>query len=116
MQLNGFKSYIHKSEPVLVNKTHKIVGRFEIKTDLLISARRPDLVMNKKKKKKRTCRQAGFAVPADNNKRKRRERERERERERACVYVADESIWLQFTFVRFKKRSHLADIKVIRKS
>ena len=34
-------------------------------TDHLISARRPDLIIINKKKKKRTCKIVDFAVPAD---------------------------------------------------
>ena len=34
-------------------------------TDYLISARRPDLIIINKQKKKRTCRIMDFAVPAD---------------------------------------------------
>ena len=47
------KWYIHNSESVLKNETHKILWNFEIKTDLLIST------------KKRTCRIVDFAVPTD---------------------------------------------------
>ena len=61
---------MHIPESVLENETHKILLDFEIQTDHLISARRPDLVIanNKKKKKKRkkwTFRTVDFAVPAD---------------------------------------------------
>ena len=57
-------------ESVLENETHKILLDFEIQTDQLISARRPDLVIinnNKKKKrrKKKTYRIVDFAVPVD---------------------------------------------------
>ena len=44
---------MHKPESVLKNATHKIFWDFEIRTDHLISARRPDLVMITKKKKKK---------------------------------------------------------------
>ena len=37
-------------EPVLKNETHKLLWDFEIQTDHLISARRPDLNVEKKKK------------------------------------------------------------------
>ena len=50
------------------NETHKIVWDFEIQTDHLISARRPDLmiVKNKKnKKQKKNCQIVDFAVPAN---------------------------------------------------
>ena len=42
---------MHTTESVLENKTHKILLDFEIQTYHLISARRPDLVIVKKKKK-----------------------------------------------------------------
>ncbi len=38
---------------------------FNIQTDHLIPARRPDLIIIIKKKKKRTCKIVDFAVPAD---------------------------------------------------
>ena len=41
----------------------KVLWDFDIQTDHLISARRPDLVMINKKK--RTCRIVDFLVPAD---------------------------------------------------
>ena len=45
---------MYNPESGLENETHKIPWGFEIKTDHLISARRPDLVtVNKKKKKKK---------------------------------------------------------------
>ena len=40
---------MHKSESILENKTHKILG-FEIQTDHLISARRKNLLIVNKKK------------------------------------------------------------------
>ena len=54
---------MHKPESVLENETHKILWDFEIQTDHLITARRPDLVLINKKK--RTCHFVDFAVPAD---------------------------------------------------
>ena len=36
---------MHKSESVLVNETHKVLFDFEIETDHLIPARRPDQVI-----------------------------------------------------------------------
>ena len=44
---------MHKPESVLENETHKILWDFEIKTDHLIPARRPDLIFINNKKKKR---------------------------------------------------------------
>ena len=48
------KWYMHNPAAVLENDTHKLQGDFDIQTDHLISARRPDLItINKTKKKKR---------------------------------------------------------------
>ena len=44
---------MYKLESVLENETHKVFRDFEILTDHLISARRPDLKKKKKKKKKK---------------------------------------------------------------
>ena len=49
--------------PVLENNTHKLLWDFDIHTDHLISARRPDLIIINKKK--RTCKIVDFTVPAD---------------------------------------------------
>ena len=54
------KWYMYKLEFVLENETHEPLGDFEIQTDHLIPARRADLVIINKKKKK-----DDFAVPAD---------------------------------------------------
>ena len=48
---------------VLENDTHKLLWDFDIKTDPLISARRPDLKIIKKKK--RIFKIVYFAIPAD---------------------------------------------------
>ena len=58
------KWYMHNSAPVLENNTHKLQWDFDIHTDHLISARRPDLIIINKKKK-RTCKIVDFAEPAD---------------------------------------------------
>ena len=58
------KWYIHKPASVLENDTHKLLWDFDIQTDHLIMARRPDLIIIKKKKK-RTCKIVDFTVPAD---------------------------------------------------
>ena len=50
---------------VLENDTHKLLRDFDIQTDHLISARRPDLIVINKKKKKRTCKIVDFAVLPD---------------------------------------------------
>ena len=46
---------MYNTEPVPENERHKILWDFEIQTDHLISARRPDLIIiiNQKKKKKK---------------------------------------------------------------
>ena len=46
------KWYMHNPEPVLENDTHKILWDFDMQTDHLITARRPDLKITKKKKKR----------------------------------------------------------------
>ena len=46
------KWYTHNQAPVLENDIHKFLWDFDIQTDLLISARRPDLIIINKKKKK----------------------------------------------------------------
>ena len=57
---------MHNPAPVLENATHKLLWDFNIQTDHLIPARRLDLIMiNKKKKKKRTRKIDDFAIPAD---------------------------------------------------
>ena len=57
------KWYMHNPGPVLENDTHKLRLDFDIHTDHLISARRPDLIIINKKK--RTCKIVDFAVPSD---------------------------------------------------
>ena len=47
------KWYMHNSAPVLENATHKLVWDFNIQTDNLIPARRPDNNNQQKKKKKK---------------------------------------------------------------
>ena len=58
------KWYMHNPAPVLENDSHKLLWDFNIQTDHLIPARRPDLIIINKKKK-RTCKIVDFAVPAD---------------------------------------------------
>ena len=55
---------MHKPAPVLENNTHKLLWDIDIHMDYLISARRSDLIIIHKKKK-RTCKIVDFAVPAD---------------------------------------------------
>ena len=45
--------YMHNPVPVLENDTHKLLWDFDIQTDHLISARRPDLTIIKKKRKRK---------------------------------------------------------------
>ena len=54
---------MHNPAPVLENTTYKLLWDFDIHTDHLISARRPDLIIINKKK--RNCKVVDFAVPAD---------------------------------------------------
>ena len=56
---------MHNPAPVLENDTPKLLWDFHIYTDHLISARRPDVIIINKKKKKRICKIVDFAVPAD---------------------------------------------------
>ena len=58
------KWYMHNPAPVLENDTHKLLSDFDIQTDHLISARRPDLIIINKKKE-RICKIVDFAVSAD---------------------------------------------------
>ena len=51
---------MHNPAPVLENDTHKLLWDFNIQTDQLILARRPDHIIINKKKKRRE-----FAVSAD---------------------------------------------------
>ena len=56
---------MHNPAPVLENATHKLLWDFNIQTDHLIPARRPDLIIINKKKKKKICKIVDFVVPAD---------------------------------------------------
>ena len=57
------KWYMHNPAPVLVNDSHKLLWDFNIQTDHLVLARRPDLMIINKRK--RICKIVYFAVPAD---------------------------------------------------
>ena len=59
----GQTNKIYNPTSVQENNTHKLLWDFDIQTDHLISARRPDLVIINKKK--RTCKIVNFATPAD---------------------------------------------------
>ena len=54
---------MHNPAPVLENNTHKLLWDFDLHTDRLISARRPDLIIINRKM--RTCKIVDYAVPAD---------------------------------------------------
>ena len=56
---------MHNPAHVLKNDMHKLLWAFDIQTDHLISARRPDLIIINKKKKKKICKIIDFAVPAN---------------------------------------------------
>ena len=56
---------MHNPAPVLENDSHKLLSDFNIQTDNLIPAKRPDLIIINNKKKKRTCKIVDFAVPVD---------------------------------------------------
>ena len=58
------KWYMHNPAPILENDSHKLLWDFNIQTDHLIPARRPDLILINKKKK-RICKIVDFAVPVD---------------------------------------------------
>ena len=55
--------YMHNPVPVLENDSHKLLLDFNIQTDNLIPARRPDLIIINKRK--RICKIVDFAVPGD---------------------------------------------------
>ena len=65
---------MHNTEYVLKNDGHKLQWDFDIQTDNLISARRPDLIIIYQKKKK-TCKIVDFAV-LDIQRRKKKENEK----------------------------------------
>ena len=55
---------MHHLAIVLENERHKLLWDFDIHTDHRISARRPDLMIINKKKK-RICKIVDIAIPAD---------------------------------------------------
>ena len=59
------KWYMHNLASVLENDTHKLLWDFDIQTDYLISARRPDRIIIEKKRKVKNCKIVDFGVPAD---------------------------------------------------
>ena len=57
---------MHKPESIQENEVHKIPSDLEIQIDYLILIRIWDLVLIfSKKRKKRTCHQMDFAIPAE---------------------------------------------------
>ena len=71
------KGYMHNQAALPENSTNKLQWDFDIQTDHLISARRPDpLVINNKKK--RTCKIVNFAVPADHTVKLRKSEKKDR--------------------------------------
>ena len=54
---------MHNPAPVLENDSHKLLWDFNIQTDPLIPARRPDLIIINKKTG--ICKIVDFAVPVD---------------------------------------------------
>ena len=58
------KLYMNKPEFVLENEVHKIHWDFEIQSDHLISTRRPNLVIVKKKKKEENLPNSGLCCPS----------------------------------------------------
>ena len=83
------KWYMHNPTSVLENETHKLLWDFDIQTDDLISARRPDLIATTTTTttttKKRTCQIVDFAVPADH-----RVKLKESKKKEIYVYIVRE--------------------------
>ena len=59
------KWYIQNLAPLIENDPHYLLWDFDIQTDHLISAERPDLIIINKKKINKICKIIDFAVPAD---------------------------------------------------
>ena len=57
------KWYEHDPQPVIENNQFKVLWDFNVQTDHVIEARRPDMIVIDKEKK--TCKIIDFAVPAD---------------------------------------------------
>ena len=73
-----YKMVYDKLKSVLENEMHKIVWDFEIQMHNLIPARRPDLVIINKKKKKRICQIRVFTVLAPNKVKSKKTKKEER--------------------------------------
>ena len=56
---------MHNPATVLENDTHKFLWDFDIQTDHLISARRPDRIIINKKKKREFAKLSTLLSPAD---------------------------------------------------
>ena len=68
---------MYNPAPVLENDTHKLLWDFNIQTDHLIPARRPDLIIINKKKRKENmynCRHCCPGGPQNKSERKWKER------------------------------------------
>ena len=59
------KWYMQNPASILENDTHKLLQDFDIQTDHLISARRPDLLIINNKRNKIIFKNLDFAVPAE---------------------------------------------------
>ena len=59
---------MYNPAPVQENDSHKLLWEFNLQRDHLIPARRPDLIIINKRKKKRICKIVDFAVPVDHRK------------------------------------------------
>ena len=75
---------MHNTTPVLENDKHKLLWDFDIQTDHLISARRPNLIIINNKKRK-NFKMVYFAVPADH-----RIKLKECEKREKCLDLARE--------------------------
>ena len=69
------KWYMHKPESVLDNATHNIFWAFEMETDHLISAKRPDLVIANKRENLPNSGLCRTSRPQSENQRKWKERQ-----------------------------------------
>ena len=87
------KWYMQNSESVQANEMHKLLWDVEIQTGLLISARRPDLVITKKKKKRK----------------KKRKKKKKKKRELAELWTC-QSGWPQSKLKESKKKDKNTDI------
>ena len=64
ISIRPYKQMVYaQPAPVLENDSHKLLWDFNIQTDHLIPARRPDLIIINKRK--RICKIVDFVVPAD---------------------------------------------------